>query len=262
MSGAFESLAADYDRSFSGSHIGRRMRLAVWDRCQARFGPGSRVREMNCGTGEDAVHLARLGARVLATDVAAAMVEIARAKVQRAGVESQVRVQRLAWEDLGSLGSLGCMGEGAFDGVLSNFGGLNCVASIESIRAPLAAILRPGAVAMLCIMGPLVPWEWLWYLIHGQPRRAFRRLRPGGLLWHDARIRYPSIGSVRRALCPAFRALRVSAIGALLPPPYAGACAERFPRLLERLDTWERRWEAMPPLPWLADHYLLELERL
>jgi SAM-dependent methyltransferase len=256
LSGAFESLAADYDRQFSGSSIGRRMRQAVWQRCQARFRPGSRVLEMNCGTGEDAVHLAQLGVQVLATDVADAMIDIARAKVRRAGVESQVRVQRLAWEELGSLG------EGAFDGVLSNFGGLNCVASIESIRAPLAARLMPGAVAMLCIMGPLVPWEWLWYLSHGQPRRAFRRLRPGGLLWRDARIRYPSIGRVGRALRPEFRVLRVSAIGALLPPPYTGAWAERFPRLLERLDAWERRLEAMPPLPWLADHYLLELERL
>jgi SAM-dependent methyltransferase len=255
LTSAFESLAADYDRRFSGSSIGRRMRRAVWHRCQARFRAGSRVLEMNCGTGEDAVHLAQLGAQVLATDVAAAMVEIARAKVRSAGVESQVRVERLAWEDLGSLG------EGTFDGVLSNFGGLNCVASIESIRAPLAARLRPGAVAMLCIMGPLVPWEWLWYLLHAQPRCAFRRLRPGGVLWHEARIRYPSIGNVRRALCPEFRALRVSAIGALLPPPYAAACAERFPRLLERLDNWERRLEATPPLPWLADHYLLELER-
>jgi hypothetical protein len=110
-------------------------------------------------------------------------------------------------------------------------------------------------------MGPLVPWEWLWYLFHGQPRRAFRRLRPGGLLWHDARIRYPSIGSVRRALRPDFRVLRVSAIGALLPPPYTQAWADRHARLLGRLDAWERRLEAVPPLPWLADHYLLELER-
>ncbi len=211
---------------------------------------------MNCGTGEDAVYLAQLGAQVLATDVAAAMVEITRTKARRAGVESRVRVQRLAWEDLDSLQ------EGAFDGVLSNFGGLNCVDSIASIRTPLAARLRPGAIAMLCIMGPLVPWEWLWYLVHGQPRRAFRRLRPGGLLWHDARIRYPSIVSARRALSPDFRVLRVSAIGALLPPPYTEACAQRYPRLLGRLDAWERRLEAMPPLPWLADHYLLELERL
>jgi SAM-dependent methyltransferase len=255
LSGAFESLATDYDRRFSATSIGRRMRRAVWQRCEARFRAGSRVLEMNCGTGEDAVHLAQLGAQVLATDVAAAMVDIARNKVRRAGVENQVRVKRLAWEDLGSLA------EGAFDGVLSNFGGLNCVDSIESIRAPLAARLRPGAIAVLCIMGPLVPWEWLWYLFHGQPRRAFRRLRPGGLRWHDARIRYPSIGSVRRALSPDFRVLRVSAIGAVLPPPYTGARAERYPRLLERLDAWERRLETVPPLPWLADHYLLELER-
>jgi hypothetical protein len=54
---------------------------------------------------------------------------------------------------------------------------------------------------------------------------------------------------------------RVAALGALLPPPYTESWAGRHPGLVERLDRWERRLEAMPPLPWLADHYLMELER-
>jgi hypothetical protein len=54
---------------------------------------------------------------------------------------------------------------------------------------------------------------------------------------------------------------RVAALGALLPPPYAEAWAARHPKLVEKLDRWERRWETVPPLPWLADHYLMELER-
>jgi hypothetical protein len=39
------------------------------------------------------------------------------------------------------------------------------------------------------------------------------------------------------------------------------AWAERHPHWLERLDRWERRVEALPLLPWLADHYLAEFER-
>jgi hypothetical protein len=27
------------------------------------------------------------------------------------------------------------------------------------------------------------------------------------------------------------------------------------------MDSLERRFESVPPLPWLADHYLIELER-
>ena len=51
---------------------------------------------------------------------------------------------------------------------------------------------------------PVVPWEWCWYLIRGQPRTAFRRLRVGGVDWHGLRVRYPSVGTVRRAFRPAF----------------------------------------------------------
>ena len=46
---------------------------------------GERVLELNCGTGEDAVHLARRGVRVLATDNSPRMLAAARSKIARAG---------------------------------------------------------------------------------------------------------------------------------------------------------------------------------
>jgi ubiquinone/menaquinone biosynthesis C-methylase UbiE len=255
VSTAFDALAADYDRKFTATPIGRRMRQAVWRRCDARFPAGARVLEMNCGTGEDAVHLGRRGVRVLATDIAAGMVACAAGKIVREGVAERVTVTQLAWQDLDRLE------QHSFDGALSNFGGLNCLARIDAIRAPLARRLRPGATALFCVMGPWVPWEWLWFLLQGEPRKAFRRLGRHGAVWSGARIQYPSIRALRRALSPDFSVLRVAAIGALLPPPYTASWAERHPLLLAALDRCERRLEAVPPLPWLADHYLLEAER-
>jgi SAM-dependent methyltransferase len=252
---AFDDLAAGYDADFTASAIGTLMRAAVWRRLDACFAAGDRVLELNCGTGEDAVHLARRGVRVLATDASAAMLARARDKAAAAGVAGAVELRRLAIEDLAALG------EPPFDGALSNFGGLNCVADLRAAAAGLAGCLRPGAVAALCVMGPLVPWEWAWYLGHGQPARAWRRLRPGGAHWRGMTIRYPTVGAVRRALAPAFRLRRAAAIGALLPPTYAEGWARRHPAWLARLARWERRVETWPPLPWLADHFLLELER-
>jgi hypothetical protein len=37
--------------------------------------------------------------------------------------------------------------------------------------------------------------------------------------------------------------------------------AEKHPRTLAWLNRWERRLETAPPMPWLADHYVLEMER-
>jgi len=151
---------------------------------------------------------------------------------------------------------------GRFDGVLSNFGGFNCVEDLPGAAQGLAVLLRPGARALLCVMGPTVPWEWAWYLAHGQPGRAVRRLRRGGAPWRGLTIRYPSIGDVRRAFVPYFVQRRVSAIGALVPPTFAEPWASHHPRLLAALDSLERRAETAWPLPWLGDHFLLELERV
>jgi SAM-dependent methyltransferase len=236
--------------------IGAKMRRAVWARCAARFAPGSQVLEINCGTGEDALWLTHRGVHVLATDVSPAMLQVAQNKLAASPGNASARFHLLAWEELAAFD------EGPFDGVLSNFGGLNCVGDVRGAARALAAKLRPGAPAILCIMGPAVPWEWAWYLGQGNPAAAFRRLRPGGATWSGITIHYPSIAKTRRAFAPEFRVLRVSAIGALLPPPYAEKCMGRYPRVIAALDRVERRFETLWPLPMLADHYLIEFERI
>jgi SAM-dependent methyltransferase len=253
---AFDAMADSYDRQFTRTTIGAMMRRAVWARCAARFASGSRVLEMNCGTGEDALWLVQHGIEVLATDVSPAMLRAAENKLTTSSGPAHARFQRLAWEELETFD------EGPFDGVLSNFGGLNCVSDLRGSARALAAKLRPGAPAILCIMGPSVPWEWAWFLAQGNPAAAFRRLRRNGARWSGITVQYPSITKSHRAFAPEFRLLRVSAIGALLPPPYTEAQMVRFPRVVAALDRIERRFETLWPLPTLADHYLLELERV
>jgi len=257
----FDDLAAGYDDAFTHGAIGTLLRRPLQRRLRAAFAAGDRVLELGCGTGEDAVHLGRHGVRVLATDASPGMVAAARRKVEAAGLRDLVEVRQLALEELPRLVGPGPAREPAFDGAFSSFGGFNCIADPRGPARDLAALLRPGGRLLLCVMGPLVPWEWGWFGLRGQPRKALRRLRPGGAAWRGMLIRYPSIGRMKRTFEPEFRARRTAAIGALLPPSYAEPWAARHPRLLARLDRWERRWETLPPLPWLADHYLLELER-
>lgn len=258
---AFDGLAAGYDADFSHSALGGLLRQAVWRRLEAAFDAGDRVLELGCGTGEDALHLARRGVRVLATDASPAMLAITRRKADEAGLAERVATRRLAIEELGAAAWVETELGPPFDGAWSSFGALNCVADLPAAGRALAGLLRPGAPLLVSVMGPLVPWEWAWYLGRLEPGRAFRRLAPGGVRWRGLTVRYPSIRALDRALAPAFRRRRVSALGALLPPTYAEGWAARHPRLIARLARWERRLEGFPPLPWLADHYLLELER-
>ena len=252
---AFDQLAPRYDADFGAGRIGTLLRYAVWDRIDRAFTAGGRVLDLGCGTGEDAVHLAAAGMRVIALDASRGMVEQARAKAAASGLGDRIEVHELAIERLDALPS-----GPPFDAVLSNFGALNCVDDLAALARAVARRVRPGARMALCVMGPVVPWEWVWHLGKREPRKAFRRLRPGGTSWRGVRVRYPTPAAVARAFAP-FRVARTSAVGALLPPPYAERWAARHPGLVAALARWERRLERVPPLPWLADHYLIELER-
>ncbi len=257
----FDTVAAAYDETFTHTTLGRIYRQAVWRRLDALFRPGSRILELNCGTGEDAVYLASRGVRVLATDASQAMLEQARRKAEEHRLDSFIETAYLDLADLSSERATALLERhgSPFDGALSNFGGLNCVSDLERAAEGLASVLKSRAPVVLCLMGRLVPWEWVWSCT--RPGKAFRRLQVNGAIWRGIRVYYPTIRAVKRAFSAYFRTTRVAGIGFLLPPPYAERLARRAPRLLEWLDRLERRLEAVPPFARFADHYVLELER-
>jgi SAM-dependent methyltransferase len=252
---AFDPLAAGYDATFTNTRIGRLLRDRVWSYVDPLVGPGTRVLELNCGTGEDAVHLAARGADVMATDIAAEMVAVTRRKADDRGVGERVVTAQVAIE------SLDVLAAEPFDLVLSNFGGLNCVADPRPLGATLARLVRPGGIAVLVVMGPVVPWEWGWFLARRRPRDAVRRLR-GSATWRGATIRYPTPRALRRAMAPHWTAVRAVPIGIALPPSYAESFVAHRPRLLARLDRAEGGLARLPGAAWLGDHYLMQLRRV
>ena len=138
-SGCFDLLAADYDRTWTNSGAGRLQRNAVWRQMIPLFRPGEIVLDLGCGTGEDAERLELFGVSVRALDASPEMVRIARARGVNAEVAKIEEIRKWSMQ---------------FDGVISNFGALNCVRGSSRLCAlRWRRLVRPGGYLVLCLMG-------------------------------------------------------------------------------------------------------------
>jgi SAM-dependent methyltransferase len=257
---AFDRLAVSYDAIFTQSHVGRAQRTAVWECAERVFEPHGRLLELNCGTGEDAIYFARRGFQVSACDISSAMVDEAHKKVATESVSDRLRFYILGTESIGELPF-----EQPFDGVFSNFSGLNCVEDLTHVARALTPLVRPGAPLLLCLSTRYCLWEIAWYLLHGEISRAFRRC--GG--YHEARLNglalpvyYPTCEQVAESFAPGFRLVSLNGIGITVPPSYVEPWIAQHPRLLLFFRSVDNLIRRLPGVRVLGDHMLLHLERL
>lgn len=255
---AFDRIAGDYDDLFTRSSIGRAQRDAVWDVLRGTFRPGERVLELNCGTGEDALFMARMGMSVLACDASERMVAVAARRVAKEPGGDRVKVEIRAIEQIGGLNA------GMFDGAFSNFSGLNCVTDLAAVARRLADLIKPGGRLLLCLSSRICAWETLWFLAHGDVRRAGRRWRGAATVslgeisvW----VHYPTKKDIEKQFHPRFELRSCQGIGVFVPPSYVEHLASRYPgalRMLRALDRTVARW---PVFRVIGDHTLFMLVR-
>jgi ubiquinone/menaquinone biosynthesis C-methylase UbiE len=257
---AFDSMAAGYDELFTRSMIGRAQRGAVWDALLRIFEPGAHLLELNCGTGEDALFLSRHNISVVACDGSEGMIRTARKRLQEEDPEAPIEFRLLPTEHLGQLhpGEL-------FDGAFSNFSGLNCVSNLDQAAWDIASLLTPRAPVLICLSTRFCLAETLWFLFHGNFRKAFRRT-PGvahakvsGFL---VKVHYPTLRQVRKSFSPWFRLRSCTGIGIAVPPSYLEPVIRKWPRVLRVLHWIDQRISHLPLLRILGDHMLLHFERL
>lgn len=264
----FDTVARDYDKSFTGTAVGRLLRERVWalltrtggfSRSESAAKAAGMVLELNCGTGEDAVWLAKQGYRILATDISLEMIAIAENKARRAGVGKRIRTQTCSFAEVGKL-------EGPFDLVFSNFGGLNCVPpeELKKLSLDLQKLVAPGGLFVAVAMSRFCWWETLYFLLKIKPREAFRRWsRKPVQARLDEKTTVPtwyySPVEIRRHFSD-FQAKRILPVGFWLPPSYLNPFFEKRPRLLALLNFLEKNGAPTWLAP-AADHFLICFEK-
>jgi ubiquinone/menaquinone biosynthesis C-methylase UbiE len=258
---AFDHVAAHYDADATSVELSRWLRARVWERLAVLFKSGESVLEIGCGTGEDAIWLAKRGVHVTASDASHSMLAETRRKAQQAGVERLIELCQLdlanadAWD----------LPDAAYDGVTSNYGPLNCIGDWSALGSTLARIVRPGGRIGLAVMGPWCAWEVGWHALHGDLRTAARRWRSstlaniGGVTFP---VYYPTPARLRRDFGSSFRQRWLWGLGVFVPPSDLYAAVGKHRRFARTLTVLERLLAPHWPFKYMGDHYWLELERI
>lgn len=258
----FESVADTYDTDFTHTPLGQLLRQRVWRHLTTHFTPGHRILELACGTGEDAIWLARHGIQVTATGGSPEMVRLTAAKVAATGLSHQVTTHHLPLPPPVNQSDFSPLTQQPFDGLFSNFGGLNTRPAWRSLAHQLAQLVKPNGKVILVLMGPCCLWEIGWHIFRGQFANALRRFRQPAMA-HIGPVTvpvwYPPSQRLRADFAPWFKHLYTESLGFWLPPPYLGHPVSRWPTLLARLNGLDQA-TARLTRDW-GDHYIIVLER-
>ncbi|MFY0651986.1 MAG: class I SAM-dependent methyltransferase [Cyclobacteriaceae bacterium] len=256
MSAVFDIAAPTYDNDFTQTQIGSMQRNQVWKYLD-RFLKNKtnlKVLELNCGTGEDALRMGKMGHNVLATDISKKMIEVAASKVRDEKVDFLV-------VDIDKFSGYGL--DNDYDLVFSNFGGLNCIdsESLQKLSEGITSILKKNGRFVAVIMPQFCFWETMYFLLKGKTTEAFRRKKQhvmANVSGRSIKTWYYSPGKFRSIIDSSLEMEILKPIGLFLPPSYLESFFGNKPSGLKLLNWFEEKlashsWQAP-----LSDHYYIQ----
>lgn len=252
---AFSTQSAHFDADDEINPVLQKWRQRIYRHVAQYMSPTATILELNAGTGIDAVHFARAGHVVHATDIADGMIERVNAKARLAGL-ANLTVQQVSFDNLDRV-------DGTFDYVFSNFGGLNCIQNLRDVTRHLSARLHRGSFVTWVIMPRVCPWEWL-RLLGGHWKEASRRFSRAGAIAHvdgsHFTTWYHSMTDIRQAFGDSFRLISCEGIGVISPPPASTRFLTHFPKLSSVLETIDTRIGRLFPCNRWGDHVIVTFQ--
>jgi ubiquinone/menaquinone biosynthesis C-methylase UbiE len=257
---AFNKQANVFDEIYSGNTIIHYKRRRVREHVQQFLDPGSKILELNAGTGEDAIYLAEQGHWIHATDISAGMQSKLAEKVNQEGLQHRITHEICSFTNLANLNQ-----QGPYDLIFSNFGGLNCTSELGKVLRSFNPLLKDRGIVTLVILPKFCLWETGLAFI-GKFKTAFRRFfsthgRKAHIEGEYFLCWYYNPSYVRRILRNDFELLTVEGLCTLVPPSYIENFPGKFPRTFKTLVTMEQRWKTKWPWNRVGDYYIISLRK-
>jgi SAM-dependent methyltransferase len=255
---SFDNYAINYDEHFTHSMIGKAQRKQVHRHAlnNAYFFQKF-VLEVNCGTGEDAIWLAKQGAWVHATDISDKMLAIAKQKT----LSTDIKLQRIAAQDIGKLSPE------KYQSIFSNFGGLNCLSpqQLEQFKNGCVKLQGYEDQLVIVVMGRKCLWEKIFFtFIKKDKTKANRRLNTNGIdtLIDNSHFKtfYYSPKEIKNLFKKEYYHINTKPIGFFVPPSYMESYFTKRTFIFKTL----RFMDWLLPFYFLsnyADHYIIIFEK-
>ena len=255
MKADFDHAAKNYDNHFTNSEIGKKQRALVYEKLQKQLKDTNKILEINCGTGEDAIWLAKQNFNVTATDISKNMIDVA---------QSKSKVKNLTFKIL-DINTLSEVTEN-FDMLFSNFGGLNCLTKKELALFfnSAAKKLTENGKMSLVIMPKNTIWEQLYFLLKLDFKAAFRRKKEvvfANVNGEKVATYYYNPKDIVTLSETNFEFLEVKPIGFFIPPSYLEPFFKNKKTVLNGLTFLENTIKNRSFLSKYADHYIITLQK-
>lgn len=262
LKNAFDNNASLYDINFTDTVTGRMQRNLVHDHLSSEIDPEvyPNVLELNCGTGADAVWMAKQGFNVTATDLSTEMIRIATQKSQNLSPEKQPRFLVSDFNNLTELQDL------QYDLIFSNFGGLNCAnkEQLKNLAKEATRLLRPGGKFIAVIMGKKCLSESVYFSLKNKKvsnRRNTSNAVSATISGQTFPVWYYSPDEIIMLMKPWLNDATHKPVGLVIPPSFLNKYFERSNLITRLAGKLEQFTPNLPVFSDYADHYLIELTK-
>jgi SAM-dependent methyltransferase len=244
------------------------MHAVFRDVLRRTFSVGQTVFEIGCGTGIDALWLARFGLDVVATDISQEMVEVTKKKAKVEGLSDRIQVAKLRASEIGLLARE--YGEESFGGGYCHAGALNMEPALERVPGQISQLVHRGGAFVCSIINKISLFELLFYPVVLRPRKAFRRLgnvvpipisRESPLNRYVVPARFYSPREVAGLFHPDFSLEALQGLQILLPPANLSMYYVALGPVFAGLEAVERRISRLPPMNAWGQHSILTFRR-
>ena len=253
---SFDSYAKDYDADFNFSPIGKMQRERVYHFLTPHLKPNLNVLEINCGTGEDAKHLSKLGHNVDASDISKEMIKVCKEK----------QINNVNFDTCDARNLLTKYKANSYDLIFSNFGGLNCLSAkeLESFISDASILLKKKGLLACVVMGRKCRWENFFFRIKKDARLNRRKTLTGLKTQINEAIfntYYYSPEEFAQLSETNFTLVKHKPVGYFVPPSFFNSFYKNKLWLLYLLNVFEKLFAQFSFQSDAADHYLIILQK-